>query len=63
MRAVIKQPAVPEVVVSSPTSMEILVVGSVKEIQTIQDVFASVRVDHVKENAQSHSMGSVNQFF
>ena len=63
MSAVIKQPAVPEVVVSSPTSMEILVVSSVKAIQTIQDVLASVRVDDVKENAQSHSMGSVNQFF
>ena len=41
------------------TFMKVEVVGPVKEIQAIQNIFASMRVDDIKQNYKTESMGCV----
>jgi hypothetical protein len=45
------------------TFVEVMVIGPVKEIQAIQDVFASMGVDDVKEDNQTESMRRVHELF
>lgn len=45
------------------TLMEIEVVSPVKFIETIEHVLASMRVDNVKEDGQTHAMCGVDKFF
>jgi hypothetical protein len=44
------------------TFVEVLVVRPVKEIQTIQNVLASMRVDDIKKHHKTESMCCVYQF-
>ena len=60
---VVEEPAVPEVVASFASLMEVEVVSPVKFVQTIKNVLAGVRVDDIKENCDTQAVGSVNQLF
>jgi hypothetical protein len=45
------------------TLVKVLVVTTVKEIQAIENVFASMGVDNIQKNHKTKTMGCVYQFF
>ena len=63
MMTVIEKSAVPKLVPASDTLVEVLVVASVKLIQSVEDVLGSVAVYYVQQHRNAHAMGRVNQLF
>ena len=70
--AVIEEPRVPELMTSSCTFVEILMIGTVKHVDPnlsatklpayvpVKDVLAGVRVDDIQKDCHSHLVGFVN---
>ena len=63
MVVVIKQTTVPEFVLPFPAFVEILVVGTIKLVQSVQDIFAGMRMNDVEKYRQTHAMSGINEFF
>ena len=63
MRAVVEKATIPKLVAAFATFMKVKVVRPIKEIQAIQDILASMRVDDIEKNYKSKSMCCVYQLF
>jgi phosphoenolpyruvate carboxylase len=59
--AIVEQSAVPLVMISLPTSMEVLVICAIELVETIENILRGMAMDHVKEDDQTHTMSSVNE--
>ena len=58
---VVEQTRVPKVMAPFSTLVEVLVIASVKVVESVQDVLAGVRVDDIEKNRDAQSVSSVNQ--
>ena len=63
MMSIVEEPTVPQFVTAFATLVEVQVVGAVKVVESVQNVFAGVRMDNIQENGEAHAMGSVNELF
>jgi hypothetical protein len=61
MMAIVKQATVPELVAAFGSLMEILVVASIELVNTIEDVLACMRVNHIQKHCNSQSMCGINE--
>ena len=61
VRAIVEQPAIPQVMTTFATFMEIEVVGTVELVQTVQDVLARMGVHDIEEDGDTHLMSCVYQ--
>ena len=61
MVSIVEKPAVPQIMTAFATFVKVEVVSPVKEIQAIQNIFASMRVDNIKKNYKSESVCRVYQ--
>lgn len=59
---IVEQSRVPELVATLGTGMEVLVVASIKVVESIEDIFAGVRVHNIEQDGDAESMGLVDQF-
>lgn len=59
--SIVEQSAIPELVTALATFVEVEVVCTVKIIDTIEDVLACMRMDHVQEDCDAHAVCGVNQ--
>jgi hypothetical protein len=63
VRAVVKKAAIPELMAALATFMKVKVVRPIKEIQAIQNILASMRVDDIEKNYKTKSMRCIYQLF
>ena len=56
---VIEEAAIPELVSSAGTFMEVEMVSAVEVVEAIENVFASVRMDDVEEDGDTHAVRGV----
>lgn len=61
MVAIVEQSAVPELVLSFGTRVEVLVVCAIKLVQAVQDVLGSVTVNNIEKNNESQAVSRVDQ--
>ena len=59
--AVVEQPRVPQLVTTLSTLVEVEVVATVKLVQPVQNVLASVRVNDIEQDGDAHSVRGVDQ--
>lgn len=58
---VVEQPAVPQLVSSLGTLVEVEMVAAVKHVETVKHVLRCVTVYHVQQDCDAHSMRSINE--
>lgn len=58
---VVEQTRVPKVMAAFTALVEVLVIASVKVVESVQNVLAGVRVDDIEKDRDSQSVSSVNQ--
>ena len=63
MMSVVKKATVPKLVTSFTAFMEIKVIGPIKLVNSVEDIFACMRMHDIKEDCNVHAMGCVNEFF
>ena len=63
MRAVVEKAAIPKLMAAFATFMKVKVVRSIKGIQAIQNILASMRVDDIEKDYKTKSMRCIYQFF
>ena len=63
MRAVVEKATIPKLMAAFATFMKVMVVRPIKEIQAIQNILASMRVDDIEKNYKPKSMRCVYQLF
>lgn len=63
MRTVVEKATIPKLMAAFATFMKVMVVRPIKEIQAIQNILASMRVDDIEKNYKSKSMRCVYQLF
>ena len=63
VRPIVEEAAVPEIVTSLSSLMEIEVVSSIELVETVQDVLACMGVHDIEKDSNTQSMGRVDQFF
>jgi len=59
--AIVEQPAVPQLVLSLGTTMEIAAICAIKLVQAVQHVLGGVTVDYVQKHNNSESVCSINE--
>jgi len=59
--SIVEQSRVPELMATLGTLVEVLVVASIKVVESIEDVLAGVRVHDIEEDGDAESMCSVDQ--
>lgn len=60
--AVVEETRVPELMGAHSSIMEIVVGRAIKLVQTVKNVFGSVRVNNVQQDRDSHPVGSIDEF-
>lgn len=60
MAAVVEQPAIPLVVATFTTFMEVEVIRAIEHVDSIQHILRRMAVHHVKQDHQPHAVRSVN---
>lgn len=61
MVTVVEQPTIPQLMTTAATFMEVLVICSIKFVQSVQHVLGGVTVDDVKKHDDAHAMSSIDQ--
>ena len=61
--AIVEKAAVPEVVASLAAFVEVEMVSAVKLVDTVENILACVRVDNVKEDGDTQTVGCIDKFF
>lgn len=61
MMAVVEEPAVPLIMASPTTCMEILMVRPIKLIQSIEDILGSMTVDDIQQDDKTQAVGGVDK--
>lgn len=61
MMTIVEQATVPLVMTALATTVEILVVGAIKLIKTVQNIFRRMTVDYIQQYNQPKPMGSINK--
>ena len=62
MRAVVEKATIPKLMAAFAAFMKVMVVRPIKGIQAIQNILASMRVDHIQKNYKTKSMRCIYQF-
>lgn len=62
MVSIVEQPAVPLVMTTLATTMEVLVISTIKLVETIQDVLRGVTVNHIEQNNKAQTVSGVDEF-
>ena len=60
MAPIVKETAIPEIVTPLPPLMEVKVVSTVEEIEPIENILASMRMDDIQKHSNTHTMGCIN---
>lgn len=63
MASVVEQSTIPQLMLSLRTTMEIAAVRAIKLVQAIQNILASVAVDHIEQNNQTKTVCGINKLF
>jgi hypothetical protein len=63
MTSIIEETRVPQLMTAFTTFVEVKMIGSIEKIDSIENVFACVRVDNVEQDGKAHSMRSIYQLF
>lgn len=58
---IVEKPAVPEIMFAPAATVEVLVIGTVKLVQAVQDVLGGVTVDDIEQHGNAHGVGRVHQ--
>ena len=61
MVPIIEEAAIPLLMPTLGTFMEVQMVRSVEHVESIQSVFGSVAMDNIKQDDYSHAMSSVDE--
>lgn len=63
MVAVVEETAVPELMTTLCTFMEVEVIAAIKHVQSVQHILGSVTVHDIEQDCDSHAVGSIDQLF
>lgn len=63
MRTVVEKATIPKLMAALATFMKVKVVRSIKGIQAIQNILASMRVDDIEKNYKTKSMRCIYELF
>lgn len=61
MVAIVEESAVPLIMATLTTAVEVLVIGAIKLVETIEHVLGCMAVDDIKEYNNAHAVRSVNE--
>lgn len=61
MMTIVEEPAVPLIMTSPTTCVEILVVRPIELIQSIEDVLGSMTVDDIQQDNEAQAMGGIDK--
>jgi hypothetical protein len=63
MTSIIEKSAIPQLMLSFRTTVEIAAVRPIKLVQSIQHIFGGVAVNHIEKNRNSQAMCGINKLF
>lgn len=58
---IVEQPAVPLVMLSPGPPVEVLMIGAIELVQSIEDILRGVAVNNVQQDNEAQAVGSVDQ--
>jgi hypothetical protein len=63
MTVIIEQTAIPEVMATLSAFVKVKVIATIELVQTVKDIFASMRMDNIQKDGQTKAMGGIDKLF